>query len=163
MELIEQIKEALVDRQDLVEAMGCFIEEKEESIANQRAAINALEGRIAGYEETIGNNGKTLEITREENSNLKSQLAQAVEKYRQVILSAAPELPSELLSGSSIEDLDASLENARKVVQKVKERFEQQAKTVSVPIGAPPRGEADLTSMSAREKIEYGLKAGVRG
>ncbi len=158
MDLIDQLKEILVDRHDLVEALESLIGEEEESIAGQKEAITILEGRVAGYEETLENASKTLETSQVESNQLKAQLAQAAEKYRQAILSAAPELPSELLTGSTIEEIDMSLENARKVVQKVKERFEQQVKDNKVPVGTPPRGEPDLSAMSAREKIAYGLR-----
>lgn len=88
---------------------------------------------------------------------LKQQVDIAVDRYRSALIAGAPDLPEELVRGSTIEELDRSVESARKIVEKVASRIEARAPESRVPSGAPPRRPADLSALSPREKILYAI------
>lgn len=95
----------------------------------------------------------------EEAQRLRNSLQDAVMKYRQALLDAHPVIPEQLLSGTTVEELEVSLERARTAVEKVRQRLEEEmSRSLSVPAGAPVRRPPDLSSLSTREKILYGLK-----
>ena len=90
--------------------------------------------------------------------SLRSSLQEAAMKYRQALLDAYPAVPQELLSGATVEELEASLERARAAVERIRQKLEEDmARSLSVPAGAPVRRAPDLSALSAREKIVYGL------
>ena len=110
--------------------------------------------------------GDALEIQRlttlvnerdSEISGLKQQVELAVGRYRNALIAGAPELPEELVQGSTIEELERSVESARKIVEKVASRIEARAPEARVPSGAPARRPADVSGLSAREKILYAI------
>lgn len=85
-------------------------------------------------------------------------LSGAAGRYRDALLGSNPGVPPELLTGDSIETLDASLEAAKGIVQSVIERAAQPAPPgPPVPAGAPVRGAPDVSAMSPAEKIKYAL------
>lgn len=88
---------------------------------------------------------------------LKQQTEIAVSRYRDALIAGAPDLPEELVQGSSIEELDRSLESAKKIVEKVAARIETRAPEARVPSGAPARRPADVSGLSPREKILYAI------
>ena len=88
---------------------------------------------------------------------IKQQVELAVGRYRSVLLAGSPELPEELVQGSTIEELDRSVEAAKKIVEKVVSRIEARAPESRVPSGAPVRRPADVSGLSAREKILYAI------
>lgn len=87
----------------------------------------------------------------------KQQTEIAVSRYRDALIAGAPDLPEELVQGSSIEELDRSLESAKKIVEKVASRIEARAPEARVPSGAPARRPADVSGLSPREKILYAI------
>ena len=92
--------------------------------------------------------GQEVRIT-----ELQNQLSEAVSKYRDEVLARHPEIPTELVSGDSVEEIDASLEQARAMVDNVRQHLVER-----VPAGAPARQGVDTGSMSPGDKISYGLK-----
>jgi len=87
----------------------------------------------------------------------KQRLADAAHKYRDLLLASAPEIPAELVSGDTVEEVDASFAAARGVVEEVRRRMEAQANAERVPAGAPPRTAPDLSGLSPAEKIAFAL------
>ena len=90
-------------------------------------------------------------------SGLRQQVELAVSRYRNALIAGAPDLPEELVQGTSIEELDRSMESARKIVEKVASRIEARAPEARVPSGAPARRPADVSGLSPREKILYAI------
>ena len=86
-------------------------------------------------------------------AQVQGQLSEAVSRYRDQVLAANPEVPAELVSGDTVEQVDASLEQARALVDNVKQHLADR-----VPAGAPARRGIDTSSMSPGDKITYGLK-----
>jgi hypothetical protein len=50
---------------------------------------------------------------------------EAVVKYREARLAASPDLPDELVGGTTIAEVDASLERARRIVEAIRAAFER--------------------------------------
>ena len=88
---------------------------------------------------------------------LRAQLADAANRYRELLLAGSPEVPAELVTGATIEEVDASFAAARGVVDQVRRRIEEQAGAEHVPAGAPPRTAPDLSGLSPADKIAYAL------
>jgi len=122
----------------------------ENDIAGERQQIEEMNGRLAESQAELAN-------TQEEQQALQARLQAAAGKYRQVLLTAAPELPQDLVGGDSIEEVEASAERARQTVRQVRERLESQALAGRVPTGSPPRGAPDFSALSPIEKIRLGL------
>ena len=114
-----------------------------------------MQSRIAQLEQGIVAKDSELAAAKE-------SLSGAVEKYRAAILASAPGIPAELVKGESIEEIDASLGQARGIVSKVRQQLEADAEANKVPAGAPPRTPQDLSALSPAEKIAYALRKSLR-
>jgi len=114
-----------------------------------------LQARLARLEEDISSRDSELTVVKE-------SLSGAVAKYRAALLATAPEIPAELIKGESIDQIDASLEQARGIVSKVRQQLEADAEANKVPTGAPERTPQDLSALSPAEKIAYALRKSLR-
>jgi hypothetical protein len=109
----------------------------------------------------------------EENESLKNQLTdshnqrtslitgqeEALKAYRDLVLQANPQLPPSLISGGSLNDINASVEAARGVVAHVQSAIESSNSNSKIPAGAPMRTVTpDAASMTPAEKIVYGIR-----
>ena len=108
-------------------------------------------------EENAAQLEEILAFKNSELATLKEALANAVAKYRAVVLVTSPGVPEELLAGDTVEEIDASLEQAQRIVSKVRQQLESDVALRSIPAGAPPRMPADLSSLSPAAKIVYAL------
>jgi hypothetical protein len=94
---------------------------------------------------------------------LRGRLAEAAAQYRAARLAATPEVPEELVpEGATIEEIDAEMEAALRVVEQLRERIQKEALAqrgaTRVPAGSPARREPDLAALPASEKIRVGLQ-----
>jgi hypothetical protein len=143
-----------------LEAIKAQLEEEKRAIADTQALLAQRDARITELQAE----GEAL---RAERSNLMTQLAElaqakeahtrAVSKYLEVARLANPSLPPDVIAGSTIEEIDASLTKAKAIAESVKKALEAQAKQAKVPAGAPTRGEISLEGLSPREKIAAGV------
>ena len=113
--------------------------------------------RISELESTNRQLEANLAQRDEESEALRQEMAQAVSQYRTLLLSSAPDVPEELVRGETLANVDESFISARQVVEKVRNQLEAQTSHERVPVGAPTRGSAALSTLSAREKIAYAL------
>ena len=84
----------------------------------------------------------------------------AVARYREAVLAAEPTLPPELVAGDSLDEVDASVEAARRAVARIRERLAAESDEAAgrgFPAGAPGRLPPNADAMSASEKIAFGL------
>ena len=88
---------------------------------------------------------------------MRHQIDFAVGRYRIALMVSAPDLPEELIRGNTIVELDDAMESAKKIVEKIASRIGGRTPEDRVPSGAPARREADLSGLSAREKILYAI------
>jgi septal ring factor EnvC (AmiA/AmiB activator) len=91
-------------------------------------------------------------------NKLKDAHTKAVAKYLTAVKSANPTIPADVITGSTIDEIDATLAKALTIATAVKASLEAQAKETKVPAGAPTRGGISLDALSPREKIAAGLQ-----
>jgi uncharacterized coiled-coil DUF342 family protein len=118
-------------------------QEEGQELAELRANLEERERRIAALEEEVG--------------TLHEELAMALQKYRSSLLASAPEIPEELVQGGTTHELEEAFARARAMVERIRNELEAKASRERVPPGAPARSAPDLSTLSAREKIAYGL------
>jgi len=101
-----------------------------------------------------------LARTRSEAGETRTHLAEAAVKYREAKLASAPEIPRELVPAvERLTEIDEAFEAARLVAAQLRERIEEERQSARVPVGSPTRrGPADLSALSASEKIRLGLQ-----
>jgi Mg2+ and Co2+ transporter CorA len=121
-----------------------------------RDALAQRDERIAALEE-LANLRALLRERDEALASMRERLALALGKYRSLLLASAPEVPEELVQGETVEELDESLARARQMVERIRSRIEAKLAREWVPPGAPLRSAPDLSSLTPREKILYGL------
>ena len=113
---------------------------------------------VTGAEGVPEGTGEAAPVAETGMARLRQDLALATAKYRALLLQANPEVPEELVAGDTVEAVEASFLAAREVVEKVRSRLEARlAAEPRIGAGAPPRGAADLSALSPREKIAFAL------
>lgn len=88
---------------------------------------------------------------------LRHQLTSATARYREALLTAAPKVPSDLVTGATPEKVEASLAQARGMVEHIRSNLEAPLAEQRVPTGAPIRSAPDVSALSARDKTAYAL------
>ena len=123
-------------------------EESASAEADERAALQAelAEARSA------------LEEQQTIRARLEADLAAAVESCRKALLAGAPELPAELVQGTTVVELEASFARAKALAERVRQQVESEAAQERVPAGAPPRRGVDPSALSSQQKILLGLR-----
>jgi hypothetical protein len=132
------------------------------------AAALPLKERIASLEADL--QARTDELDRqkalaeERGTGLASLTAQhegAVAAYRELVLQSNPVLPADMVQGSTVDEVKASVDKATALVGQIQQGLATQQQTQqnsnNVPAGSPGRTPADLSAMTTREKINYGL------
>ena len=124
--------------------------------------ITTLKAEAEQHAEALAGITQERDAARTELEGAKAAYDYAVADYRALVVSSNPVFSDELIQGSSIEEVKASAEKATALVGKVTESLEAQAQALAaltkVPAGSPQRTPVDLSAMSTREKINYGLE-----
>ncbi len=139
-ENLEQGNESLTRE---LESRDATIIRLEQALATKDSEITALKQSLDDAEQTLDELGKAL--------------PQAVAAYKELVVQANPGILTELITGDSIEKVNESLKNARALMERVRQEMEAEAAKTRVPAGAPQRAPLDLSSLSAREKIQYAI------
>jgi hypothetical protein len=122
-----------------------------EELARLRAALEEAQVAIADRETALA--GRDREV-----DSLRQRLADSAARYRRALIAADPDVPEDLVAHSDLPDeIEASLEAARATVAKIKDKLAQEQRGEGVPLGAPIRAAVDLSSLTPKEKIAYGL------
>jgi chromosome segregation ATPase len=143
-----KVEKPVDGNQEMVQAP---VKELQEKIAALEGQAEARTSAIKGLEEKLAGLSRDLEGT-------KAAYSYAVEDYKKLTAAANPLVPSEAISGTTIEEVKDSLDRALKLVASVQESLAKQAQSTSVPAGAPARTGLDTSAMSTKEKINYGLE-----
>lgn len=167
-----QQTQATQETQQTLETLGAQLEEEKEAKAAAEAALAEKDTRIAELQAE----GKAL---RAERSNLQASLSeaktgseataaelvstkeakdQAMAKYLGMAKALNPAIPEGIIAGDTIEEIDASIEKGKGIVEAVKKAMEAEASQAKVPAGAPARGEISLEGLTPREKIAAGIQ-----
>jgi hypothetical protein len=123
--------------------------------------------RIAGLEKTLAEKDRELAVLRQTaeqagqaNTRLSGELSKAVAAYKEVVGQANPGPVADMLKGDTIAGINESLISARALVARVRQDIGAETARVSVPAGAPMRTVPDLSALTAREKIKFGIEGG---
>jgi predicted RNase H-like nuclease (RuvC/YqgF family) len=122
-----------------------------------QATIDELRQALAARDAETAVLNQSLEEARQARDELGKSLPQAVAAYRELVVQANPGVPEEMIAGDSIEAINASLEGARTLVERVRREIEAENARTRIPAGAPPRTPPDMSALTAREKIQYAL------
>jgi len=126
-------------------------EDEVKALQDELEALKAEKETLAGeLEMAVAEKDKKL-------GSLNDSLSQAVTKYKAVVIKSNPEVPDELISGDTIEAIEQSVENAKTLIGRVRQRLEAETAATKVPAGAPQRTPIDLGALSPREKIQYAI------
>ncbi len=152
----EQTSELDAARQEL-EALKQECEVRNQEMESRGAAIARLEKALADKDGELTNLKQALMETESKLTVMGDSLAQAVGEYRNLVAGGQPGVPAELITGSTISEVNESLRKARSLIERVKQEMEAEAAKTRVPAGAPPRAPLDVSALSAREKIQYAI------
>ena len=138
------IKAELEEEKKAIAAARTMIQEKDVLVADLQAQLSAAKA---------GSEASAAELTQVKEAHTK-----AVTKYLSAVKLANPTIPGDVITGGSIDEIDASVARALSIATAVKASLEAQAKQAKVPAGAPTRGEISLEGLSPREKIAAGIQ-----
>ena len=93
-----------------------------------------------------------------EAESLRSQLADTLACYREMLLARDPDVPVEMVQGESVAELESSYERASGLVERLRRRAAEHAAQARVPAGAPARRGLDLGGLTPQQKIVQGLQ-----
>ena len=142
--------------------------EREKVTGQVNAATQPLTERITSLEEQLRAKTEEAEQNRttaeEKDRNFASLNAQhegVVSAYRDLVLKSNPLLPADMITGGTVDEINTAFEKANGIIGQVREGIEKQTQQVTqqtqIPAGSPGRTPADLSAMTTREKINYGL------
>jgi hypothetical protein len=129
-------------------------------INDTKAVIAGLEQSLAGKDGEIGALNLSLNEAKGESVELAKVLALTVAAYREHVVQANPAVLTDMITGDSIEKINESLKSARAIMERARREIEADALRSRIPAGAPQRTPPDMSALSAREKIQYGLGGG---
>jgi len=147
LEVLQEEQEGLKQEK---ETLNRELEAREATIGELKEALTARDTEIDGLKQTVAEFESKL-------AQINELLSQAVASYRELVATAHPEIPPELIAGDSVAAVDESLRSAEALVDKVKRGIEAETAKTRVPAGAPQRAPLDLSVLSPREKIEYAI------
>jgi len=163
-EELAALEERLAEAEAEVERLQTIAADREARAAHvddlsaaQAEALAQAKGELASRDEELATLRDGLAAARSEAEELRAGLRSAAEKYRQAVLASRAEVPPDLVSGETVEEVDRQLETAMRMVAQLKSHLESQAQTQRVPTGAPARRGPDLAALSPTEKISHGL------
>ena len=157
-EELSDVREELEAARADVERLQAVAADREARAAHLESQLTEVRQELAQAAEQAEAREQELSALRERSGALTGQVRGAAERYRELVLRQSPELPEELVTGDSVEEIEAALERARETVSKVQGHLESQAQATRVPVGAPVRSAPDLSGLSAEQKIAAGLR-----
>jgi len=133
-------------------------------VAELEARLAENGSRISGLEQALAERGGQINTLKQSLAEMEAQMAelkdgqsQAIANYRALVVRSNPELPEELITGDSVEEIDKSLAGAQSLINRVRQRLETEIAGAKIPAGAPLRTPADLSALSPQEKIQYAM------
>jgi len=141
-----------------LEAIKAELEEEKQAKAAAEAAAAEKDTRIAGLESELSEAKTGSEAAAAELASTREAKDQAVAKYLNMAKALNPAVPEGIIAGETIEEIDASVEKGKGIVDAVKKAMESEAKETRVPAGAPTRTEISVEGLTPREKIAAGIQ-----
>jgi predicted RNase H-like nuclease (RuvC/YqgF family) len=154
--LVEEGIEQAVEEADATDTEA-MIAQGDEELEKANARLAELERAVADRDTEIASLKQIGDEAEALLSTLNQSLAGAVAGYRALVLQANPNVIEEMIRGDSIEAINQSLEQAKAVVNRVRQGVEAEVALSRFPAGAPERTTGDLSALSPREKIRHGM------
>lgn len=142
-ETLKNLEKLLTLKEEEIKRKDEEAEELKKAIFENKTQIEKLEGEKAENEERI--------------EALNEAVKESVKAYKSLVISNSPEIPEELITGESIDEVIKSLACARKLIKKVKENLKRETLRSSAPAGAPPRAKPSFRGLSSKEKIKFAI------
>ena len=139
------------------ESLARDVEAKAATILVLEQSVGEKDGEIAALKQSVEDSTRRADESEEKFTSLNGSLEATISAYRGVLLAANQNIPEELITGTTIDELNASVAKAATMVAQVRESIEAEIAAGRVPAGAPPRTPPDLSALSPREKIEYAI------
>lgn len=140
------------------DAVGQATQELTGRVASLEADLAAKDIVLHEKDTQIGELTTQGESQTQELATAKGTLESAVGAFKDVVLKANPLIPTDLIQGLTIDEVNASLEKATALVGQIKQGLEKEGNAEKIPPGAPQRTGLDLSAMTTKEKINYGLR-----
>lgn len=131
------------------------LDNRGDAVPNQRVA--ELEQMVAAKDIEIAILKKSADEFKEQLSMANESLAEATQRYKARIIQMHSGITEELVNGDTIEAIDKSLEKALTMIGQVRKSVEKEISNERIPAGAPGRQVVDISTLSAREKIQYAI------
>ncbi len=154
---IRQLQEENRSLKEEKESGDRGLEETKAKIAERDAAFGPVKDEMERARVELTERNAEVERLNESTATLNENLARAVNAYREEVVRANPGLTLELVGGETVDEVNASLEKAKGVVELVRKSLESGMAEDRVPAGAPPRTAPDLSSLTPVEKIKYAI------
>ena len=151
------MQEAIVEQQQPDQEAVVETAEPVAGVDEDQPEEQPAESATADLEAELAEARATLDQRDTEMEALRHQLASATAHYREALLASAPEVPAELVTGATPEEVEASLAQAKGMVERIRSHIEAQLAEQRVPTGAPIRSAQDLSALSPTEKIAHAL------
>ena len=139
------------------EAMAGELNDLRERISGRDAAFAPLRDEMESLKVQLSAKDEELKALGENASGLEKSLEEAVVAYREMVVRANAGVTAELVSGGTVDEVNASLEMARGIVEGVRKSLEAERAETRIPAGSPPRTAPDLSSLSPIEKIKHAI------
>ena len=120
--------------------------------------LQALEAALQEKEAALSETQKNLDSRSRDYDQLKATLDDAVKAYRKLAISTSPLYSEDVISGTSIQEINASIQKVNGLVKKMRTSLESELKSLIIPAGAPERSGPDLSGLSPRDKIKQGIQ-----
>jgi RNA processing factor Prp31 len=126
--------------------------------SNTTAPENKPDNKLAELESALNETKQSLAARTGDYDRLKAALDDTVSAYRKLAVSSSPLYSDDIISGSTVEEIDASIKKVNGLVKKMRSTLEAELKDLTIPAGAPERSGPDLSGLSPRDKIKYGIQ-----
>ncbi len=152
-ELVGELEATKLELAELKQAKETLLREidaKNNTVASLEQTVASKDSEILSLKQAAGEFESKM-------AELEKALAQAVASYRALIIESNPGVLAELITGETVDEVNQSLKNAQRIIERVKQELETEAAKTKVPAGAPPRAPLELSVLSPREKIQYAI------
>jgi len=157
-EELRELQEELAGARAEVEALQVTVADREARTVHLQDELALARDALSAAQRDVEARGEENDGLRGRAETLESAVRSSADRYRALALERLPEVPAELVTGETIEEIDLSIGRARETVSNVRGHLEKHAQSSRVPIGAPVRSEADASGLSAQEKIARGIE-----
>ena len=126
------------------------------SLTEAQATLTEKDGTIAALQTQLGEVQSGFDAQAGLMAKFQEDTAAATGKYLEAVRSLNAAIPADVITGDTIEAIDASVAQAQAIADAVRQTLADEAKKGKVPAGAPTR-VINLDGLTAKEKIALGL------